>query len=193
MAAVQTGYGGCKLVALKVFEQTADEARSGIGAQSPGSVGVADDERRVGNILHHHALPHKVIRDMNLLPVHLHLRLTGNLDLQTGGSDDDVGRELFARVQHDTVGNNPGDRVGSDICLAAPQTLEEVASRAETEPLIPGVVVRFEVRVKGDVLGELQGSQKPKHQLGDRGECLAEEEKETRRKHPRETLDPEIE
>ena len=146
----------------------------GVGAEGPGGVDVADDECRVGQVLHHDGLPDELLVDREWGPVDGQFGAARQADLEARGGDDDVRVEFLARGQLDARRRDLVDNARDDAGLAGAEARIEVAVGAEAHALLERVVARLEVRVVLDGRRELLDGSGAEHAFGQRGEVVAE-------------------
>lgn len=161
-----------------MLQQTRNQQGGGVCAERPRGVGVANDKRRVGQILQHGALPHELVAGLDGLAVDAQPRPARKLHLQPRRRDDDVGLDLLPGLQRDAVRGDGLDVARGDVRLALVQAAEEVAVGAHAHALLPRVVGGLEVRVVRDVLGQLLGCAGAHEAARGFGEHAAEGEEE---------------
>jgi hypothetical protein len=159
---------------LHLLQQPADQLGRGVRAERPGSIHVADHERRVGEILHHDGLPDEFFVDMERLAVDGQFCAAGELDLETCRRGDDVWMQLLAVSQFDALLRHFLNHARDDACLARAQASVEVAVWTKAHALLEGVVARLEVWVVRDAWRQLVDGPLAQHAFGEVGEVDAE-------------------
>lgn len=96
-----------------------------------------------------------MLRDVYLLAVDAHVDTAEETHVEARGSNNDISVEFVSAVEFDAVGNNALDGVGDDVCFSAAEGFEVVAVGTEAHALLPRVVAGFEVRVNGEIGGQL--------------------------------------
>src|SRR4029450_8468094 len=86
-------------VRVQVPQQPDDVLADEVGLQRPGRVRVADGEGEVRDAAEHHAAVGHGLRKVDLAAVHGELDAAEDEEVQPGGGDDDVRRQLGAGLQ----------------------------------------------------------------------------------------------
>jgi hypothetical protein len=149
------GRGARVAVLVHVLDDAREQARGVVGAEGPRGVPVADDLAEVGHVGEHGKVPEVFLLRLDFGAVDGQVDAAEEAHVEARRRDDDVGVELGAAREDDAVGDDFGDCVGYDGGTAAVEALEVVVVGAQAEALLPGVVGRLEVRVQGEVGGEL--------------------------------------
>ena len=147
LGSLRCGDADVVAVGVHVVEQTAGVFGDEVGLQRPGGVGVPDREGEVRDVAEHHPAVDQDLALVRLLAVDLELHPAEEEQVQPGRGDDHVGLQLLARLELDPARGEVVDAVGDDLGAAVVERFEEVAVGHDAEPLVPGVVVRLEVRV----------------------------------------------
>lgn len=117
--------------------------------QRPRRVGVADGKGKVRHTGQHHSLVGQCFAQHHRLPILAQGHSPKELDVESGGRDDDVGLDFLARLEKDARFGEGLDLVGHHGRLARTEAFEQVTVGHRAQPLVPRVVWRVEVHVDG--------------------------------------------
>jgi hypothetical protein len=142
-------------VLVHVLDDTSKQARGVVRAEGPRRIPVADNLAEVGHVGEHGEVPEVFLLRRDFGAVDGQVDPAEEAHVEARCRDDDVGVELGAAREDDAVGDDLADCVCDDGGAAAVEALEVVVVWAQAEALLPGVVGWLEVRVQGEVGGEL--------------------------------------
>ena len=139
---------------LHVRQQALDQVADQVHAQGPAVPEVAE---RVGHVRHaadHDAAPGQPFGEVDRGAVDGERDVAEDREVEAGGGDHDVGRDLLTGADLDAVLGERLDRVSDDGGLALAQRREQVAVRDDGDALLPRPVARGEVLVDVEALGQ---------------------------------------
>ena len=85
--------------------------------------------------------------EVDFLIIDTVLNSSGKLQIQSGCQDNDVGVQLFSRLECNTGAVEPLDMIGDHLCMPLFNRLEHIAVWHCAQALIPWVVRRREMRL----------------------------------------------
>jgi hypothetical protein len=170
-------HGGVEPALLEVGQQLAEPLAEQPDLQRPGGVRVPDGHREVRDAADHAAAVDDRLRVVDLLAVDRQDHAAEQLQVEAGGGDDDVGRQVLAARELQARLGERVDAVGDHLRRPVAEGAEQVAVRDDAEPLLPRVVGRAEVLVDREALGQRVDVQPADEAAGRTGEALAEAER----------------
>src|SRR5512135_2120805 len=135
-------------------QQALDQVTDQVHAQGPAVPEVAE---RVGHVRHaadHDAAPGDVLGEVDRIAVDGERDVAEDREVEAGGRDHDVGRDLLTGADPDPVLGERLDGVGDDRGLSLAQRREQVAVRDDGDALLPRPVPRGEVLADVEALGQ---------------------------------------
>lgn len=84
---------------LHVVEEAAGVVGDEVGAECPGGVGVTEGGDEIWYAGVHHAFVEKGLGEINGLTIYRNFYAAQNNEVETGGSDDDVGFQFLAGLE----------------------------------------------------------------------------------------------
>lgn len=162
-AGLPARHGDRLAVTVHVFEQPADIAGGKVGLERPGRVGVAECHREVGHVAEHHALVGHGLARQDRLSVDRQRDAAQHLEFQAGRDYHDVGGERAAVGQLYPLPCEALDLRGHNRDLPLADGAEEIAVRHRAHALIPGFVLRCEMR--GDVIARAKLARRHLHDM----------------------------
>ena len=140
---------------LHVREQPADEIGDQIDAQCPARPEIAEHPDEVGHAGEHHAAIGHGIGEIQRLAVDGEIDVAIGREVEAGRGDDDVGLQLLAGLQQDTLLGEAVDLVGDDGGFAGLDALEQVTVGNEGDALPPRPVLWREMSRDVVILAEI--------------------------------------
>ena len=114
---VQMGRCHRRILVVHFPQEAADIIGDNIGLQCPRRVDIAEHAREIGDVVEHHTLIIEMLAKVDRCTVNADCGLAHRHKIEARGGDNDVGVEMFSRLQLDTCFGKLVDMLGNNLGL----------------------------------------------------------------------------
>lgn len=167
---LQHGHGLGSLFVFHALDDTHKQLGNCLSPGCPRLQHISQNVAHVGKGLEHGASPGVTRTGVDSNPINAGSYTAHDLEIKPRRGDNYVSVEFATRLQQDAIRRNSVNDVCNKLDISPVQGSEEIAIRAETQPLLEGVISRLEVNVHVAVLGQCALCVEPQGEPGNTGE-----------------------